>query len=167
VVRLPLLIVILDGSCDILSTTLLICTSSIISSRKFDLASLRISSAPCILIYSHRRIPHYHAQEATDAIKPLLQGHYHVDKSSYFGALWTAFTRCQWVEADAGQTAQSVCTTTLNQGRRRFTNTPIQLLHTGPGAHGEKSPQDISSVDEKGVLWYRPGPMPPPAVTMR
>ncbi|KAF7527878.1 hypothetical protein G7054_g10316 [Neopestalotiopsis clavispora] len=94
------------------------------------------------------RIPHYHAQEATDAIKPLLQGHYHVDRSSYFGALWTAFTRCQWVEADADQTAQSI-------------------LHSGPGAHGEKSPQNISSVDEKGVLWYRPGPMPPPAVTMR
>lgn len=54
------------------------------------------------------RIPHYHAQEATDAIRPMLGDYYNVDKSSYFGALWTAFTQCQWVEADPAKTARAV-----------------------------------------------------------
>ncbi|ORY65516.1 fatty acid desaturase-domain-containing protein [Pseudomassariella vexata] len=81
------------------------------------------------------RIPHYHAQEATEAIRPLLGDHYHVDKGSYWRALWVAFTQCQWVEPDPTRTAQA----------RVFKD----------------------SDDDKGVLWYRPGPMPKPATMMR
>ncbi|KAK9422346.1 hypothetical protein SUNI508_04702 [Seiridium unicorne] len=94
------------------------------------------------------RIPHYHAQEATDAIKPLLGDYYHVDKSSYFGALWTAFTQCQWVEADATKTASA------------------RVYHKQEDA-SYGGVQKITSVDQTGVLWYRPGPMPLPATVMR
>ncbi|KJK73886.1 hypothetical protein H634G_10837 [Metarhizium anisopliae BRIP 53293] len=44
------------------------------------------------------RIPHYHAQEATDALRPLLGKYYHQDKGSYYGALYSNFRDCQWVE---------------------------------------------------------------------
>ncbi|KAI1338333.1 fatty acid desaturase-domain-containing protein [Xylariaceae sp. FL0016] len=54
------------------------------------------------------RVPHYHAQEATDAIKPILGDHYHVDKGSYLRALWVAFTQCQWIEADPDKTQSAV-----------------------------------------------------------
>ncbi|KAK7184481.1 fatty acid desaturase [Paraphaeosphaeria sporulosa] len=47
------------------------------------------------------RIPFYHAEEATKAIVPLLGSHYHCDRnSSFLAGIWTAFTKCQWVEPD-------------------------------------------------------------------
>ncbi|KAI9654965.1 MAG: hypothetical protein M1821_005718 [Bathelium mastoideum] len=47
------------------------------------------------------RIPFYHAEEATEAIIPLLGDKYHSDKQRRFlPGLWEAFTRCQWVEPD-------------------------------------------------------------------
>ncbi|KAI1881384.1 hypothetical protein JX265_000210 [Neoarthrinium moseri] len=94
------------------------------------------------------RIPHYHAQEATDAIKPLLGDYYHVDRSSYFGALWTAFTECQWVEADSEKTAQA-------------------RVYTKESLDADLGFAKIDPVDVTGVLWYRPGPMPRPATVMR
>ncbi|KAH8681287.1 fatty acid desaturase-domain-containing protein [Xylariales sp. PMI_506] len=54
------------------------------------------------------RIPHYHAREATEAIKPLLGDYYNVDNGSYFGALWVAFKQCQWVEENPEKTARAV-----------------------------------------------------------
>ncbi|KAK8128190.1 hypothetical protein PG984_009298 [Apiospora sp. TS-2023a] len=97
------------------------------------------------------RIPHYHAQEATNAIRPLLGDYYHVDKSSWWGALYVAFTQCQWVEACAGKTAQAKV-----YGR------------SGTGDIDCPSPGDgIDEVDREGILWYRPGPMPLPATVMR
>ncbi|KAK8119054.1 uncharacterized protein PG998_003680 [Apiospora kogelbergensis] len=95
------------------------------------------------------RIPHYHAQEATNAIRPLLGDYYHVDKGSWWGALYVAFTQCQWVEADVGKTAQA-------------------KLYGKSGDADCPSPVDgISEVDREGILWYRPGPMPLPATVMR
>lgn len=44
------------------------------------------------------RIPHYRAQEATDAVRPLLGKYYRSDNSSYYGALYRNFRDCQWVE---------------------------------------------------------------------
>lgn len=44
------------------------------------------------------RIPHYRAQEATNAIRPLLGRYYHEEKGSYYGALYRNFRDCQWVE---------------------------------------------------------------------
>ncbi|KAI1115599.1 delta-12 fatty acid desaturas-like protein [Nemania sp. NC0429] len=81
------------------------------------------------------RIPHYYAKDATDAIKPLLGDLYHVDKQSYWAALWDTFVQCQWVEPDQQKTTSS------NIG-------------------GESS-------DDEGILWYRAGPMPPVATSMR
>ncbi|KAF2793394.1 delta-12 fatty acid desaturas-like protein [Melanomma pulvis-pyrius CBS 109.77] len=47
------------------------------------------------------RIPFYHAEEATEAIIPLLGKYYHCDRSSSFlFGIWIAFTKCQWVEPD-------------------------------------------------------------------
>ncbi|KAK8011214.1 hypothetical protein PG990_010179 [Apiospora arundinis] len=97
------------------------------------------------------RIPHYHAQEATNAIRPLLGDYYHVDKSSWWGALYIAFTQCQWVEADVGKTAQAKV-----YGR------------SSTGDIDCPSPADgINEVDKEGIMWYRPGPMPLPATVMR
>ncbi|KAK7956739.1 delta-12 fatty acid desaturas-like protein [Apiospora aurea] len=98
-----------------------------------------------------RRIPHYHAQEATNAIRPLLGDYYHVDKSSWWGALYVVFTQCQWVEADVGKTAQAAV-----YGR------------SGTGDTDRPSTNDrINEVDREGIMWYRSGPMPLPATVMR
>ncbi|KAI0024877.1 fatty acid desaturase-domain-containing protein [Xylariomycetidae sp. FL0641] len=91
-------------------------------------------------------IHHLFPQEATDAIKPLLGPHYHADKGSYWRALWTAFTQCQWVQADPGKT--------------RSAN-----LHSN--ADGAVEQEAAGKEDDHGVLWYNPGPMPRPATTMR
>ncbi|KAI1259964.1 fatty acid desaturase-domain-containing protein [Xylariaceae sp. FL1019] len=90
------------------------------------------------------RIPHYHAAEATNAIKPLLGDQYHVDKTSYWGALWTAFTDCQWVEPDKERTAKA------------------SVYSSSMGDSVESAKQKV--IDETGVLWYRGGRMPGPAV---
>ncbi|KAI1503075.1 delta-12 fatty acid desaturas-like protein [Biscogniauxia marginata] len=92
------------------------------------------------------RIPHYHAQEATDAIKPLLGEYYHTDKSSYWGALWTSFTECQWVEPNPAKTHQASVYNKRSDSTQGF---------------------KINEVDQKGVLWYRSGRIPPPVVRMR
>ncbi|KAL2131185.1 hypothetical protein VTI74DRAFT_5433 [Chaetomium olivicolor] len=46
------------------------------------------------------RIPFYKAEEATEAIKPLLGDLYHREERSFIGSLWTTFTKCKYVEAD-------------------------------------------------------------------
>lgn len=82
--------------------------SSIIYSREFSISRLIILDVTNSANSRLSRVPHYHAQEATDAIKPLLGDYYHVDKGSYLIALWTAFTACQWVEPDAARTSSAV-----------------------------------------------------------
>ncbi|KAL9617927.1 MAG: hypothetical protein Q9160_007293 [Pyrenula sp. 1 TL-2023] len=48
-----------------------------------------------------RKIPFYHAEEATRAIQPLLGKSYHEDKQRMFlPGLWESFTKCQWVETE-------------------------------------------------------------------
>ncbi|KAI1281123.1 fatty acid desaturase-domain-containing protein [Xylaria sp. FL0933] len=94
------------------------------------------------------RVPHYHAQEATDAMKPILGEYYHSDKTSYWGALWNAFTKCQWVEPDADKTLKA----------NVYTN--------GKGQDAEEAARR-KAIDEQGVLWYRSGRMPLPVVKMR
>ncbi|KAI0594397.1 Delta(12) fatty acid desaturase [Biscogniauxia sp. FL1348] len=46
------------------------------------------------------RIPFYHAEEATKAIKPLLGDLYHCDERSFVGQLWETSRDCQYVEKD-------------------------------------------------------------------
>ncbi|KAK3301673.1 fatty acid desaturase-domain-containing protein [Chaetomium strumarium] len=46
------------------------------------------------------RIPFYKAEEATEAIKPLLGDLYHRDDRSFIGQLWSTFTQCKYVESD-------------------------------------------------------------------
>ncbi|KAI0836621.1 fatty acid desaturase-domain-containing protein [Hypoxylon sp. FL0890] len=46
------------------------------------------------------RIPFYHAEEATKAIKPLLGDLYHSDDRSFMGQLWEVSRTCQYVEKD-------------------------------------------------------------------
>ncbi|KAL2172171.1 hypothetical protein VTG60DRAFT_7015 [Thermothelomyces hinnuleus] len=46
------------------------------------------------------RIPFYKAEEATEAIKPLLGDLYHREERSFLGQLWSTFTRCKYVEPD-------------------------------------------------------------------
>ncbi|KAI0853033.1 fatty acid desaturase-domain-containing protein [Daldinia vernicosa] len=46
------------------------------------------------------KIPFYHAEEATRAIKPLLGDLYHSDEHSFMGSLWETSRTCQYVESD-------------------------------------------------------------------
>ncbi|KAJ4287453.1 hypothetical protein N0V88_007639 [Collariella sp. IMI 366227] len=46
------------------------------------------------------RIPFYKAEEATEALKPLLGDLYHREESSFVGSLWRTWTKCKYVEAD-------------------------------------------------------------------
>ncbi|KAK7749082.1 hypothetical protein SLS62_008477 [Diatrype stigma] len=46
------------------------------------------------------RIPFYHAEEATKAIRPLLGDLYHSDDRSFMGQLWTTYNTCKYVEKD-------------------------------------------------------------------
>ncbi|KAI1384256.1 fatty acid desaturase-domain-containing protein [Hypoxylon trugodes] len=89
------------------------------------------------------RIPHYYAQDATDAIKPLLGPLYHVDKQNYWQALWDAFVMCQWVEPDPEKTRQARIDA------------------------GEVADAAAAASDEKGVLWYRSGRIPRVVTVMR
>ncbi|KAH8668416.1 Delta(12) fatty acid desaturase [Xylariales sp. PMI_506] len=45
------------------------------------------------------RIPFYYAEDATEAIKPLLGDMYHQDKRSFWGQLWSVFRNLKYVEA--------------------------------------------------------------------
>ncbi|CAH0042914.1 unnamed protein product [Clonostachys rhizophaga] len=47
------------------------------------------------------RIPFYHCEEATEAIKPLLGRLYRRDNSPFLWQLWTTFNSCKFVEDDA------------------------------------------------------------------
>lgn len=47
------------------------------------------------------RIPFYHAEEATNAIIPILGASYHAEKEhGFFRSLWETSRSCQWVEPD-------------------------------------------------------------------
>ncbi|ORY58788.1 Delta(12) fatty acid desaturase [Pseudomassariella vexata] len=46
------------------------------------------------------RIPFYYAEDATEAIKPVLGDLYHRDERSFYGQLWSVFTTCKYVEKD-------------------------------------------------------------------
>lgn len=51
-------------------------------------------------------IPFYHADEATEAIKPVMGGHYRADTKDgavgFIRSLWTNARSCQWVEPNEG-----------------------------------------------------------------
>ncbi|KAH7309152.1 fatty acid desaturase [Stachybotrys elegans] len=46
------------------------------------------------------RIPFYKADEATEAIKPVIGDHYHLDERSFMGQLWSVFGSLKYVEKD-------------------------------------------------------------------
>lgn len=48
------------------------------------------------------RIPFYYAEEATEAIKPILGDLYHRDDRSFMGQLWSCFTQLKYVDAKDG-----------------------------------------------------------------
>jgi hypothetical protein len=51
-----------------------------------------------MLISSYRRLPFYHAEEATEAIKPLLGDRYISDSTPFFKALWQNYTKLHYVQ---------------------------------------------------------------------
>lgn len=46
-------------------------------------------------------MPHYHAMEATKAIKPILGNYYCYDNTPIYKAVWREFRECVYVEADS------------------------------------------------------------------
>jgi omega-6 fatty acid desaturase (delta-12 desaturase) len=53
-------------------------------------------------------MPHYHAQEATEAIKPVLGKYYNLDTSPISTSLWQALKFCRYVEAEKAPPPNSV-----------------------------------------------------------
>jgi omega-6 fatty acid desaturase (delta-12 desaturase) len=47
------------------------------------------------------KIPHYHAVEATKAIKQILGGYYCYDNTPVYKALWQEFRECMYIEANS------------------------------------------------------------------
>lgn len=45
-------------------------------------------------------MPHYHAMEATKAIKPILGEYYHIDRTPIYKAMWRETKECIYVEPD-------------------------------------------------------------------
>jgi hypothetical protein len=66
------------------------------------LEPISILSPKPIIDFYDRRIPFYHAEEATWAIAPLLGEKYIQQKSNFFGDLWEAFTQCKYVVEGEG-----------------------------------------------------------------
>lgn len=53
-------------------------------------------------------MPHYHAMEATKAIKPVLGDYYHFDGTSVYKAAWREAKECIYVEPDEGDQNKGV-----------------------------------------------------------
>lgn len=85
--------VTLDLLANICSTTLSRHMSHIIFSRKI----IALSSWS-IIVNSFRKIPFYHAREATQAIRPVLGTEYHKDDTNIMLALWSTFRKCRVME---------------------------------------------------------------------
>lgn len=46
------------------------------------------------------QMPHYHAQEATEAIRPVLGPYYNRDHRNIWAALWQDYSACRYVAPD-------------------------------------------------------------------
>ncbi|KAK4776164.1 hypothetical protein SAY87_024125 [Trapa incisa] len=53
-------------------------------------------------------MPHYHAMEATNAIKPLLGEYYQLDRTPFIKAMWREAKECIYVEPDEGSQNKGV-----------------------------------------------------------
>ncbi|XP_014511999.1 omega-6 fatty acid desaturase, endoplasmic reticulum isozyme 1 [Vigna radiata var. radiata] len=53
-------------------------------------------------------MPHYHAMEATNAIKPILGEYYQFDNTPFYKALWREAKECLFVEPDEGTSQNGV-----------------------------------------------------------
>ncbi|XP_004497140.1 omega-6 fatty acid desaturase, endoplasmic reticulum isozyme 1-like [Cicer arietinum] len=53
-------------------------------------------------------MPHYHAMEATNAMKPILGEYYQFDDTPFYKALWREATECLYVEQDEGTSQKGV-----------------------------------------------------------
>ena len=53
-------------------------------------------------------MPHYHAMEATKAIKPILGEYYRFDETPFVKAMWREARECIYVEPDQSTESKGV-----------------------------------------------------------
>ncbi|XP_047316725.1 delta(12) acyl-lipid conjugase (11E,13E-forming)-like isoform X1 [Impatiens glandulifera] len=53
-------------------------------------------------------MPHYHAKEATEAVKPILGEYYKFDSTSFLSAMWREASQCIYVQPDVGGKSKGV-----------------------------------------------------------
>ncbi|GJZ52637.1 plastid delta12-fatty acid acetylenase [Tanacetum coccineum] len=79
-------------------------------------------------------IPHYHAKEARDAIKPVLGEFYKIDRTLIFKAMWREAKECIYMEPDEGIKHKGAL---VKLKKTQIDLYLLQHLSSFPGANGE------------------------------
>ena len=108
-----------------------------------------------VLHHLNFKIPHYHAREATECLKPVLGSLYRYDDTPVWTALWTVPQTCQWVDGVKGvQFYKTIHPFHIN---RSFEQEPSRLnvdVMNMPTGHDEDLPTRTSAVNSTTFQQY-------------